>query len=119
MYRPDSMSPGHDGADEQLADGLLGDDGEENRQNRGWNQYTERAARQVGTTGNRRVIHPLDHRWQGDHPHGDFRRADDAAHRGEDGGCDNRAHRQAAAQGTEDLVDHVEQFLDDPGPLEH
>jgi hypothetical protein len=61
----------------------------------------------------------LQHGGQGDNPHRDFCCPNDTHHRSQRCGRDDRCRSQSATEPTQDLVDHVEEFLDDTRAFEH
>ena len=117
--KPREHQPRDHRADEQLAHRLLGHHRIDDGKDRGRDQDPERAPGHDRAHGDLGIVFSLQHGRQRDDAHGDDRRTDHAHHRRKDGGGDDRCRGQPAAQAPEELVDHIEHVLDDPGAFQH
>ncbi len=113
------QNTGHDTGSEHLAHRHTGNQGIEDHQNAGRNQYAPAPAGVNHPQGHLLVIAPLKHRWQCDGAHGDDRRATDADHGCKNGADAKGANREATPQAAAPEVHHAVQVFGNPGSLQN
>ena len=109
----------HDAGSKHLANGNAGDQGVEDHQDAGRNQYAPAAAGIDHAQGHVFVIAPFQHRRQGDGAHGHHRSTADADHGSKHRTDAKSAQSQSASQAAAPEVHHPVKIPGDTGTLQN